>query len=207
VKRTTLLVVIAFLLLIPATRRASSQIENPAHQQKPSVLPEEAINTKFLFFKLPAPVSVKGPLNLEFRIRVDNLPYLVEKFTISPADARLSPLIELLATDPTRLKSLYKLAKGGRHHINLIVVIDSRAFQEFSFAELRAYNDKLKKQANFRPLILNSKLLVLRPLRAKGDGQIHTASSCEGDCYDQYANCAERPAGTLGWNATIVTRN
>jgi hypothetical protein len=162
-----------------------------------SLKPETESN--LLFFKFPAHQSNKGPQELEFRFRVDNLPYMVEQITIGESDARSRPTIEVLSKYPLRRKNLHLLAKTKTHQVRVIVLINRQVVQEFSFAEFLTHSRKLKARRNLQPLVESSNVIFIRPLKAEGDISIAGFVSdpyCTGDCYNQYANCAEWDCGS-----------
>src|SRR5262245_5349595 len=98
-RRTLILLFLALLISSPFTQNASSQPDKSVVHQKTPAPPERAAKSKFLFFQLAALASVEGPQKIEFRIRVDGLPYLVEQISISADEARQDPTIELLSRE------------------------------------------------------------------------------------------------------------
>jgi hypothetical protein len=195
--RIVIALFMAFLISSPLAPAASSQIEESAARQRVLAPHEQAAKSKFIFFQLPAPESAREPLNIEFRFRVDNLPYLVERFTISPDEARLGPSLELLAREPGHLQNLYRLAKKEKRQVSITVMANDQVLREFSFGEMRKYNRELRKASGFKPLAFESKVLVLRNFREEGEDSPGLAStSCEQQCSNEYAVCAEMECGS-----------
>ncbi|HEX5731278.1 MAG TPA: hypothetical protein VF131_00475 [Blastocatellia bacterium] len=197
-QRTLIVLLLAFLISSPFTQRASSQPERSVDQQRASTPLEQAAKSKLLFFRLPALDSVEGPQKLEFRVRVDGLPYLVEQISISPDEARLSPTIELLSKEPAQLKRLYRLAKKGAHQVEVTVMLNGQIAKEFSFDELLSYNRDLKQDLSFRPIPVESRVLVLglaQDKRERSAIELQTAT-CEQECDIQYSACAEAYCGS-----------
>jgi hypothetical protein len=198
-QRTLIVLFLAFLISSPFTQRASSQPEKSVDQQRISAPLERAAKSKFLFFQLPVLAPVEGPQKIEFRIQVDGIPYLVELISLGPDEARQNPTIELLPRDHAQLKKLYRLAKKGAHQVDVTVMLNGQVAKEFSFVELLSYNRDLKQHPSFRPIPVESKVILMRhgQNKTKGSaGTLQAESSCEQDCNDQYAACAEAYCGS-----------
>jgi hypothetical protein len=196
-KRMVVVLFMVCLISFPFAQGASSQLEQPARQQRPPTLKEQAGKSKNLFYQLLAPETTIDPLNVEFRISVDNLPYLVERFTLSQAEASLNPALEILASAPAYLEKLYRLARKGKRQVKITVMLNGQARQDFSFGELRRYNRKLKNQPDFKPMAFRSKTLALRPFHQAGEDPLQLSDlTCEQQCNNDYSICAEMVCGS-----------
>ena len=201
-KRMMIVLFMISLLQLPnvIAQNAASEPERKggSASRLESLLKPDA-ESNLLFFKFPAHQSNKGPQELEFRFRVDNLPYLVEQITIGESEARSRPTIDVLSSYPLRRKNLHLLAKTKTHQVRVIVLINRQVVQDSSWAEFLAHSRKLKERRSFQPVVASSKVIVIRPLKAEGELSIAgyvPDPSCTGGCYDQYANCAEWDCGS-----------
>jgi hypothetical protein len=193
--RKLIVVCMALLISSPFAPIASSQLERSVDQQNSDAPTKQAARSRFLFFHLNAPESTGGPFNVEFRISVDDLPYLVERFVISPDEARLSPALEILAREPDHLENLYRLARKEKRQVKVIVRVNNETLRTFSFHELRKYNRELKTEPGFLPLAFDSRVIVLRRFRDEKKDSLRLAGDCEVQCENEYAECAQMECG------------
>lgn len=203
-KRALTLVVGFALCTVPLTAQPSTQ--GPGSSGLAGVIEaaddprlKEALESRTLFFVLPAGQGSSEGRSLEFRVQLNGQPYLVETLALGPLSDE-SPAFELLATKPILRDRLYQLGGKASNRITVQVVLDGQLLREFtSFAELLWYNREVKK-GHLQPRFAASEVRDLTsqrgPERFGGLGRVSakgmvTDPDCAQQCSDQYYQCRE----------------
>jgi hypothetical protein len=197
-KRIALLsVVIVALVLNVVAQNSRNRAPDPPSRFWPPPTRSEFVPSRLLFYRLVTEPVASGAQKVEFQVRVDGQPHLAELITVSSDDARLSPAIEFLAKENSRLEAFYGAAAEGRR-IDVTVVLNGKPEAEFSFEEFVSYNNLLKSSKAFSPISTKPRVFVLRELGPDEGGsapQAVSGEACQDWCDEQYESCAAISCG------------
>lgn len=172
---------------------------------------QEAVESRVLFIRLTPEQAAKQPRVLEVRVAVDGRPFVEERLSLEPGQAKASDF-ELLARDPETLDRLYTLSKNAAHRIVVTVIADGETVRELSFRDLVRSNRALKR-GKLQPQAAKSEVRVFIPKVSPPGSQERTALNkglqpdpdCEAQCDEQaqlcyYDYCDQRGDCSYCWD-------